>query len=93
MDLKLQAICPQRQEMSCRQVSGFPRFPYGKWGKADYLRKDLDLFFIDCYFLPVIATKGKFRISALIFLWTTFHCICYELEKFNTEEKKHVLGF
>ena len=60
----------------------------GKWGKADYLRKDIDLCFIGCCFLPVITTKGKFRISAFIFLWTTFHCIRYKLEKFNTEEKK-----
>ena len=57
----------------------------GKWGKADYLRKDLDLCFIGCYCLPVIMPKGKFRISALIFLWTTFHCICYKLEKFDPE--------
>ena len=60
----------------------------GKWGKADYLRKDLDLCFIGCCCLPVIMPKGKFPISALIFLWTTFHCICYKLEKFNPEEKK-----
>ena len=60
----------------------------GKWGKANYLRKDLDLCFTGFCFLPVITTKGKFRISALIFLWTTFHCICYKLEKFNIEENK-----
>ena len=60
----------------------------GKWGKADYLRKDLDLCFIGCCCLPVIMPKGKFRISALIFLWTTFHCICYKLEKCNPEENK-----
>ena len=36
----------------------------GKWGKANYLRKDLDLCFTGFCFLPVITTKGKFRISA-----------------------------
>ena len=41
----------------------------GKWGKADYLRKNLDLCFVGCCFLPVIMPKGKSRISALIFLW------------------------
>ena len=64
----------------------------GKWGKAKYLRKDLDLCFTGFCFLPVITTKGKFRISALIFLWTTFHCICYKLEKFNIEENKICFG-
>ena len=65
----------------------------GKWGKADYLRKDLYLCFIGCCFLPVIMAKGKFRISALIFLWTTFHCICYKLEKLNPEENKTHFNF
>ena len=64
----------------------------GKWGKANYLRKDLDLCFTGCCFLPVITTKEKLRISALIFLWATFHCICYKLEKFNTEGKKTHFG-
>ena len=64
----------------------------GKWGKANYLRKDLDLCFTGFCFLSVITTKGKFRISALIFLWTTFHCICYKLEKFNIEENKIRFG-
>ena len=64
----------------------------GKWGKANYLRKDLDLCFTGFCFLPVITTKGKFRISALIFLWTTFHCIYYKLEKFNIEENKIRFG-
>ena len=64
----------------------------GKWGKANYLRKDLDLCFTGFCFLLVITTKGKFRISALIFLWTTFHCICYKLEKFNIEENKMRFG-
>ena len=44
----------------------------GKWGKADYLRKDLDLWFTGCCFPPVITTKGKLRISALIFLCRLF---------------------
>ena len=65
----------------------------GKWGKADYLRKGLDQCFIGCCFLPVIMSKGKFLISALIFLWTTFYCIRYKLEKFDPEEKKTRFGF
>ena len=38
-------------------------------------------------------SKGKFLISALIFLWTTFYCIRYKLEKFDPEEKKKRFGF
>ena len=38
-------------------------------------------------------SKEKFLISALIFLWTTFYCIRYKLEKFDPEEKKTRFGF
>ena len=65
----------------------------GKWGKADYLRKDLDLCFFGCCFLPVIMPKGKSRISALITLWTTFYCNCYKWEEFDPEENKTRFGF
>ena len=42
-------------------------------------------------FSPGIMPKGKFHVSALIFPWTTFHCIFYKLEKFDPE--KNIFDF